>query len=162
MIRILTICSLTIRRPIELETLHYSLMKAHATLNRRVLARAAGLGLTPGQPKVLDYLIDHEGHDQKTIAAYCEIEPATVGSILLGMEDAGLIVRRQHPGNRRSLFVYLTEKGRAAAEAMAEVFAEMEAQATRSFSPEETETLRTLLNRMCADAQAAEQGAQGV
>ena len=50
----------------------------------------------------------------------------------------------------------------AAAEAMAEVFAEMEAQATRSFSPEETETLRTLLNRMCADAQAAEQGAQGV
>ena len=57
---------------------------------------------------------------------------------------------------------YLTEKGRAAAEAMAEVFAEMEAQATRSFSPEETETLRTLLNRMCADAQAAEQGAQGV
>ena len=90
-------------------------MKAHTTLNRRVLARAAGLGLTPGQPKVLDYLIDHEGHDQKTIAAYCEIEPATVGSILLGMEDAGLIVRRQHPGNRRSLFVYLTEKGRAAA-----------------------------------------------
>ena len=121
-----------------METLHYSLMKAHATLNRRVLARAAGLGLTPGQPKILDYLIDHEGHDQKTIAAYCEIEPATVGSILLGMEETGLIVRRQHPGNRRSLFVYLTEKGREAAEAMAEVFAELEAQATRSFSPEET------------------------
>ena len=120
MIRILIICSLIIRRPIKLETLHYSLMKAHATLNRRVLARAAGLGLTPGQPKILDYLIDHEGHDQKTIAAYCEIEPATVGSILLGMEETGLIVRRQHPGNRRSLFVYLTEKGRDTGKRIAE------------------------------------------
>ena len=145
-----------------MESLHYLLMKTHTILNRQILNCAGKAGLTAGQPKVLEFLSQHGESDQKTIASYCEIEPATVGSILLGMEDAGLIVRRQHPGNRRSLFVYLTEKGRAAAEAMAEVFAEMEAQATRSFSPEETETLRTLLNRMCADAQAAEQGAQGV
>ena len=39
-----------------MEQLHYLLMKANAALSRRILAGAAGLGLTPGQPKVLEFL----------------------------------------------------------------------------------------------------------
>ena len=70
-------------------------MKSHALVSRRVLAQAAQMGLTPGQPKVLDFLLLHEEADQKTIAAYCEIQQATVGSILLRMEQAGLVLRRQ-------------------------------------------------------------------
>lgn len=144
-----------------MESLHYLLMKSHAILNRRILAQAAKLGLTPGQPKVLDYLLDHEGSDQKTIASYCEIEPATAGSILLGMEEAGLISREQRPGNRRSLFVYLTEKGRRTAEAMAEIFFEMEAQSARALSPEEQDTLRALLERVCAGTKGLDERGDG-
>ena len=40
-----------------METLHYLLMRAHSLLNRRILDEAAGLGLSPGQPKVLEYLL---------------------------------------------------------------------------------------------------------
>ena len=69
------------------------------------------IGLTSGQPKILYCLSKFKEADQKTIANYCEIEQATVGSILLGMENAGLIVRKQHEGNRRSLYVSLTDKG---------------------------------------------------
>ena len=98
-----------------MESLHYLLMKSHTLLNRKILSQAMKLGYSPGQPKVLEYLSKYEGSDQKTIAAYCEIEQATVGSILLRMENTGLIERRQAPGNRRSLYVYLTDKGRQAA-----------------------------------------------
>ena len=81
-----------------MESLHYLLMKSHAMLSRRILSEAGRLGLTPGQPKVLEFLLRHGESDQKTIAAYCEIEPATVGSILLRMEEGGLILRRQKAG----------------------------------------------------------------
>ena len=84
-----------------MESLHYLLMKTHTILNRQILNCAGKAGLTAGQPKVLEFLSQHGESDQKTIASYCEIEPATVGSILLRMERSGLIVRQQHEGNRR-------------------------------------------------------------
>ena len=68
-----------------METLHYLLMKAHVNLNRWILNEAAELGLSPGQPKVLEYLMEWGESNQKTIADYCEIEQATVGSILTRM-----------------------------------------------------------------------------
>ena len=91
-------------------------------LSRGILSEAAKIGLTPGQPTILEFLLAKTEADQKTIAAYCEIEPATVGSILLRMEDAGLVVRRQHAGNRRSLYVSLTESGQQAAHSMEHIF----------------------------------------
>ena len=45
------------------------------------------------------------------IADCCEIEPAAAGSILLRMETAGLVTRRNRPDNRRSLYVSLPPKG---------------------------------------------------
>ena len=135
-----------------MESLHYLLMKAHALLSRKIVAGAAELGLTSGQPKVLDYLLRFGERDQKTIAAYCEIEPATVGSILTRMEAEGLILRRQRPGNRRSLYVSLTERGKEAAAALDGVFAAAEEETARAMSPDEVEALRAALERFCRSA----------
>lgn len=131
-----------------MESLHYLLMKSHTLLNRKILSQAMKLGYSPGQPKVLEYLSKYEGSDQKTIAAYCEIEQATVGSILLRMENTGLIERRQAPGNRRSLYVYLTDKGRQAARDIAEVFAQADKTAEASLSPDEVMQLKMLLEKI--------------
>lgn len=132
-----------------MESLHYLLMKSHTLLNRQITAGASRLGYSPGQPKVLEYLAGHEGSDQKTIAAYCEIEQATVGSILLRMEAAGLIERRQAPGNRRSLFVYLTDKGRKAAGEMGAIFTRVDRQAEAGLTPDEAAQLKALLEKVC-------------
>ncbi len=131
-----------------MESLHYLLMKSYTLLNRKILSQAMKLGYSPGQPKVLEYLSKYEGSDQKTIAAYCEIEQATVGSILLRMENTGLIERRQAPGNRRSLYVYLTDKGRQAARDIAEVFAQADKTAEASLSPDEVMQLKMLLEKI--------------
>lgn len=137
-----------------MESLHYSLMKSHSMLNRRIQAGAQGIGLTSGQPKVLECLMDHEGLDQKSIACYCEIEPATVGSILLRMEQAGLIERRQKGGNRRSLFVYLTAKGRDAANQMESIFQAADAAASTNLSRDEYEQLLYLLGKVCSSLES--------
>lgn len=137
-----------------MESLHYLLMKNHALTQKRIMSEMAGIGLTAGQPKVLEYLLRYGEADQKTIAAYCEIEPATVGSILLRMEESGLILRRQKAGNRRSLYVSLTDKGKEAAQRAEEIFCRFEAEAARGLSPEEFETLQKLLTRLYTSLQA--------
>ena len=144
-ISIVIIRILIVRWFISMESLHYLLMKSHLMLSRKILAEAAKIGLTAGQPKVLDFLRVHEEADQKTIASYCEIEQATAGSILLRMEKAGLIVRRQHEGNRRSLFVSLTDKGKEAARQTELIFRQAEEPVEAVLTEEEQEMLKELL-----------------
>ncbi|MCM1508511.1 MAG: MarR family transcriptional regulator [Ruminococcus flavefaciens] len=132
-----------------MESLHYLLMKSHSVMQRKIYSEAQKIGLTSGQPKILDYLYDHEGSDQKTIAGYCEIEPATLGSILLRMEQKGLIERRQENGNRRSWFVYLTENGRNACEKMHDIFSRADEQASEGISSGEIEEIKRLLTKIC-------------
>ena len=137
-----------------MEILHYLLMKSNAMLSRRILSEVSRLGLTPGQPKVLDFLLQYNEADQKTIAAYCEIEQTTVGSILLRMENAGLVRRRQKDGNRRSLYVSLTPAGKEKAEKLMDIFRENENTATANLSETEVETLKELLTKLCGTMQS--------
>ena len=83
-------------------------------------------GLTAGQPKVLDYLKDHDGAGQKEIAAGCHIEAATLTSVLNRMEEKGMIRRQMKNGNRRSLYVFLTDYGRELAGFVEQEFARAE------------------------------------
>ena len=123
-----------------MESLHYLLMRSNAIFSRRILSEVNKIGLTAGQPKVLDFLRTHGEADQKTIASYCEIEQATVVSILL---------RRQREGNRRSLFVSLTDRGREAAGQVAAIFEKTEAPVVSALTGEELNTLRALLEKTC-------------
>ena len=133
-----------------MESLHYLLMKAHTRMHRQIRARAAELKLTSGQPKILEYLLQFGESNQKAIADYCEIEQATVGSILMRMEATGLITRTQHQGNRRSLYVTLTTEGRAAAEEMEQIFIHEEEKVCANLTMEEQMQLRQLLEKLCS------------
>lgn len=141
-----------------MESLHYLLMKAQAMFSREILSAVNKIGLTSGQPKVLDFLLQYGEADQKTIAAHCEIEQATVGSILLRMEHADLVTRRQKDGNRRSLYVSLTEKGLSAAKKLKNIFRTAEQRATATLTAEEEKMLVTLLSKLCAAMQKQEEG----
>ena len=91
---------------------HYLLMANQALLHKRLLNGLSDTCLTLGQPKVLDYLKEHNGVSQKEIAAGCHIEAASLTSILSRMEEKGMIERKMLNGNRRSLYVFLTDFGK--------------------------------------------------
>lgn len=127
---------------------HQLIKKTHLSFAKRVLAETQKLGLSAGQPKILEFLLEVDSVEQKTIAIHCEIEPATVGTILLGMESKGLIVRKRENDNRRSLFVSLTPEGREYALKVKEIFDRNEKEIFSNFSDYEVETLKNLLNRV--------------
>ena len=127
-------------------SLHHLLMTNHTAFRKRIFSALKNEGLTSGQPKVLEYLSEHNGAMQKDIAAACRIEPATMTSLLCGMEKKGLITRSAP--DRRSLSVYLSDKGKALVPLIEQEFARIESVATNGFSDDEREMLVSLLSRM--------------
>ena len=127
---------------------HYLIMAEHSIFQKELLTRLKDTGLTIGQPKVLDYLKDHDGAGQKDIARGCHIEPGTLTTILNRMEDAGLVERRMLNGNRRSLYVFLTAKGKEQLKLVTEAFSGMEEEAFRGISETERELFMDLMLRV--------------
>ena len=132
-------------------TFHYLIMAEHSMFQKELLAKLKDSGLTIGQPKILDYLKDHDGTSQKDIARGCHIEPGTLTTLLNRMEEAGLVERHMMNGNRRSLYVFLTDKGKEQLELVTAAFSEMEAEAFRGLSETERKTFMDLFLRIYAN-----------
>ena len=130
------------------ESLHYLLMANHFMIQKALVTSVKDTGLTSGQPKVLDYLKDHNGAVQKDIAAGCHIEPASLTAILNGMETKGLIERRLCPDNHRFYNVYLTETGRLYVGRLENEFDTIESYALQNFSEADKEQLIEYLSRI--------------
>jgi DNA-binding MarR family transcriptional regulator len=120
---------------------HNLIMITQSVIHKNVFMKLGETNLSLGQPKVLDYLGKHDGCVQKDIAISCQIEPATVTSLLSRMEESGLIERKSLNGNRRSLYVYLTEHGKEMYEKVKTVFDEVENVAFEGFSEKEREEI---------------------
>ncbi len=129
-------------------TFHYLIMAEHAMLQKELLVKLKGTGLTIGQPKVLDYLKGHDGASQKEIAQGCHIEPGTLTSLLNRMAESGLVERRMLNGNRRSFYIFLTEYGKIQLERVTSAFEELEKKAFRGIPEEERETFLNLLSQI--------------
>ncbi len=130
------------------ETLHYLLMSDHLMIQKALFSSVKDTGLTIGQPKILDYLLHHDGAIQKDIAKFCHIEPASLTSIINGMEIKGYIERRMTGNNRRSFHVYLTEKGKKYADRLGLEFIRIESDALKGFDENDSAQLYNLLNRV--------------
>ena len=116
---------------------HYLAMAIHSMIQKNFMEQVKPSGLTSGQPKVLDYLRDHNGANQKEIAAACHIEPGSLTSVLNRMEESGLIERRMLDGNRRTFYIFMTEKGTQLKDIVEQNFVSIEEKAFRNISDKE-------------------------
>lgn len=107
-------------------TFHYLIMAIQSMIHKELLTALGDTPLSMGQPKILDYLLEHDGSSQKDIALGCYIEQPTLTTLLGRMESSGLVERRTKNHNRRTLHVYLTDDGRKYATRVKEEFARIE------------------------------------
>lgn len=118
-------------------TFHYLSMAVQSMFKKQILDAVKERRLTMGQPKVLDYLQDHDGASQKEIAAACHIEPGSLTAVLNRMEQRQMIERRMLNGNRRSLHVFLTPSGREDQKAVESAFSALEEEIFQGISEQE-------------------------
>lgn len=127
------------------QELHFLLLRAFHHSNRLITQRIAGLGLYPGQPKILEYLLEHDGCIARDICRDCVLDKSTMTNLLGRMERQGLIVREENGQDKRASFLRLTAEGRTMAERAKEIFLQTDVQAARNLSLEEQAQLVRLL-----------------
>lgn len=94
------------------EKLHLLLLEAFLRSNRLLCRQLPQVNLLPGQPKILEFLLENDGCTQRTISEGCFLDKSTITTVLKRMEKDKLIYKEANPTDQRSSLIYLTEDGK--------------------------------------------------
>ena len=133
--------------------LHYKFMPTSIAFRAKGRERCYTLGLSDGQPKVLNWVSKNEGISQKDLAEKCNVRPATMTALLRKMLADDLVYRKSlHAANGKRVFgIFLTDIGRELAEKVDKVTLEVDEIALKDFSEEEKAQFFNFLDRMRAN-----------
>lgn len=127
-------------------SIHYKLRECHTNCQKTIIGRIKeNTDLRPGEPKILEFLLEHEPCEQKQIATGCSLDSASVTGILGRMEKRGLVKRENMNGNRRSLYVSMTDEGRRLSKVVEDTFLSVDSAAIRGMSEDEVSEFMRLL-----------------
>src|SRR3954452_13160251 len=117
---------------------------------RRFSHNGRWLGLTRAQCRILARIARSEGINQAGLADLLEVRPMTLVRQIDRMEEAGWIVRRPDPADRRARLLYLTGKARPILGRIRDVADDTRDEALARLSPAEQTELVGLLTRVHA------------
>jgi DNA-binding MarR family transcriptional regulator len=123
----------------------------------RFAARLAQLELVPAHPGVFRILASTPAISQQALAAALGTLPSRIVAIVDELESKGLLERRPHKSDRRSYALHLTDKGKAALQAIGKVAREHQQALLAALSEDEQVELAGLLQRV-ADQQGLTRG----
>lgn len=106
------------------------------------------INLGSGQPRVLIYLRDNDGCNQKEIGHNCKVEGATITGMLESMESKGLVSRTIPDDNKRAKKVYLTPAGRDKLMEVYAAFDMLNVKCAKGFTEEELIEFERLLKKL--------------
>lgn len=132
------------------DEVHVLLMRAFNSSNRLVVGRTGAMGLLPGQPKVLEYLSEHDGSRATDICAGCVLDKSTMTGLLSRMEAAGLVERRRSARDGRASTVWLTDRGAETARRMRASVAEVDGIVRDALGADDYRRLAALLRAATA------------
>jgi DNA-binding MarR family transcriptional regulator len=120
-------------------------------LRRGSSAQLAPLGLTYGQARALRLVAD-AGRPLRMadLAAQLEVVPRSATAMADALETAGLVVRSNDPGDRRSVLVSLTATGTRLVDRLDRARRRSAEEVFGGLAPSERAELRKLLGGLCA------------
>lgn len=141
----------------SLEDFHMRLMRAFHAQRAYLKPSVDGLGLGPGQAKLLVYLAVHGPSSQREVAGFFETDPASVSRMFDSLERSGFVTSA--PGrDRRTKALELTERGRDAATRWELACDDEQEVMLGGFSPEEEAAFADYLSRARANLRRAAEG----
>ena len=117
---------------------------AHA-LRKAFTRRAACVGVTGAQWKVLFKLTLKPGLRQTDLADLLDIEPITLTRIVDRLQEAGLVERTSDPSDRRAWRLHVTAKAQPVVQKLRAIADEMTADAFAGVDPKDIEVTRKVL-----------------
>jgi DNA-binding MarR family transcriptional regulator len=117
---------------------------AHA-LRKAFSRRAASVGVTGAQWKVMLKLTLKPGLRQTELADMLDIEPITLTRIIDRLQEAGLVQRSADPTDRRAWRLHLTAKAQPVVEKLQAIADEMSSEAFAGIARKDIDTTRRVL-----------------
>lgn len=124
---------------------------ARRQMKRAVTDRVQRHGLTAQQFWALINIDEADGPSLGEIAARLRMDPPTASRAVTLLLERKLVKAEGDRGDRRRLRLRLTAQGRAKIGALRQLAAELRGSAVHGLSPDEEETLRTLLKKIIAN-----------
>lgn len=106
------------------------------------------LGLGSKQASMLRYLAAHRRCSHADLARHTITDPAATGRIVDTLVRRGLVLRAEHPSDRRRWMLSLTPQGRQAADKIASVFKGMAGVLASPLGPRERMELVATLDKI--------------
>ena len=128
--------------------LHHRMMLTQSRFYRAITHKTRKKGLKPGQPKVLEFLLENDGCTQKEIGKGCALDKSTVTGLLSRMAETGLLVRGDGEADRRESRIRLTARGKELAQAVKEICRSVDQKAWEGVSAEERGIFLRVLDRI--------------
>ena len=117
------------------------------------------LGLTVGQPRILNKLYEQDHISQRELADNCFVDVATISRNLDRLEKAGYLTREKRPDSRRSFLVVLTKEGRECASKVHESFRCADEQMWRGLDDKEAEAFLACARKLIRNLQSGSHSA---
>jgi len=99
------------------ERVWFRLLRLDTRLHAHITDRLKTVGLSVPQCDVLTTLTEREGVSQQELAERLYVTKGNISGLIDRLAAAGMVERRRLGGDRRSHAIFLTDAGRAAAEA---------------------------------------------
>jgi MarR family transcriptional regulator, transcriptional regulator for hemolysin len=135
-----------------METLPFEIAETAHALRKAFDRRAAGMGVTRAQWKVLFRLQRQPNLRQIELADMLDVEPITLSRIVDRLEEAGLVERVADPADRRAWRLHVTARAQPLVEKLRGVADEMIAEAFAGTDPRDIEITRRVLARVRENA----------
>lgn len=84
----------------------------HHNYTKRILIKEK-LNITPAQMSVLYTLYNGDGITITELSKKCYLDNSTLTGVIDRLEKSGLVLRGEHPDDRRQLLIYLTDTAKA-------------------------------------------------
>lgn len=128
-----------------MEQLAWDIGETSHALRRAFDRRAAELGITRAQWRVLAHLDHQPGQRQVELADRMDIEPITLCRIVDKLEEAKLVERRRDPEDRRAWRLHLCESAAPLVQRLHALADEFSADVFGNLNPADLEKARALL-----------------
>ena len=140
---------------VRMETLPFEIAETAHAMRKAFDRRAATLGVTRAQWKVLFRLNRTPGLRQVELADILDVEPITACRIIDRLEEAGFVERLRDPTDRRAWRLQVTAKAEPLIAKLKKIAAELTDQAFAGLPAEELEQMRQRLQHIRENLSAA-------
>jgi len=131
-----------------MENLPFEIAETAHAMRRAFDRRAATLGVTRAQWKVLFRLARTPGLRQVELADQLDVEPITLSRIVDRLEEAGLVERTADPADRRAWRLQVTAQAQPLIEKLRRLAEQLMAEAFAHIDPQELNAMRTTLSKI--------------